>query len=81
MFPLETGIPVMFGVVTTENIEQAIDVPVLKRVIKVMIVLWALSKWLILSIKSKNYIQNTLYLMILGVFIISKICSFTLKIV
>ena len=56
---LETGAPVMFGVVTTENIEQAIDVPVLKRVIKVMIVLWALLKWLTLSIKSKNYIQNT----------------------
>ena len=71
---LETGVPVMFGVVTTENIE-------LKRVIKVMIVLWALSKWLTLSIKSKNYIQNTQYLLILGVFIISKICSFTLNIV
>ena len=25
MFSLETGIPVMFGVVTTENIEQAIE--------------------------------------------------------
>ena len=78
---LETGVPVMFGVVTTETLNKLSNVPVLKRVIKVMIVLWALLKWLTLSIKSKNYIQNTQCLMILGVFIISKICSFTLKIV
>ena len=70
---LETGIPVMFGVVTTENIEQAIDVPVLKRVIKVMIVLWALSKWLILSIKSKSTFENTRYRMILSVFYIENL--------
>ena len=76
---LETGVPVMFGVVTTENIEQAIERAGTKA--GNMIVLWALSKWLTLSIKSKNYIQNTQYLLILGVFIISKICSFTLNIV
>ena len=66
---LETGVPVMFGVVTTENIEQAI----------VTIVLWALLKWLTLSINSNNYIVNTQCLMMLSVFILSKICSFILK--
>ena len=76
---LETGIPVMFGVVTTENIEQAIERAGTKRVIKVMIVRWVQSKWLTLSIKSKNCIYNTQYLMVLGVFISSKICSFKFK--
>ena len=50
-----------------------------KRVIKVMIVRWVQSKWLTLSIKSKNCIYNTQYLMVLGVFISSKICSFKFK--
>ena len=78
---LETGIPVMFGVVTTENIEQAIERAGTKAGNKGYDCAMGAIEWLTLSIKSKNYIQNTQYLVILSVFIISKICSFTLKIV
>ena len=74
---LETGIPVMFGVLKTSS--KLSNALVQKRVIKVMIVLWVQSKWLTLSIKSKNCIYNTQYLMVLGVFISSKICSFNFK--
>lgn len=35
---LETGVPVMFGVVTTDNIEQAIERAVQRRATRVMIV-------------------------------------------
>ena len=59
---LETGIPVMFGVVS--------NVLVQKRVIKVTIALWGLLKWLILSTKSKLTFENTRYRMILSVFYI-----------
>ena len=37
-----------------------------------MIALWGLSKWLILSIKSKLTFENTRYLMILSVFLYRK---------
>ena len=66
----------MFGVVTTENIEQAIERAGTKAGIKVTIVLWVQSKWLTLLIKSNSCIINTQYLMVLSVFITSKICSF-----
>ena len=33
---LETGVPVAFGVLTTENIEQLLNVPVLKLATKVL---------------------------------------------
>ena len=42
---LQTGVPVMFGVVTTENIEQAIERAGTKAGNKAMTVRWALWRW------------------------------------
>ena len=51
---LESGIPVMFGVLTTENIEQAIAAPEVKAEIKDMIVHLARLRWLICSEQYKR---------------------------
>ena len=42
---MSTGVPTIFGVVTTENIEQAVERAGQKQVIKVAMQLWQLWKW------------------------------------